>query len=131
MPIQILPHAALIFHEIETFEKKLNVVCYVPGIGPWISGVVRRSLAVAELVVAVGLMFFSQLAPKRYAQQTLSTAKVLFQHGASNFIRSFFEMRTLGGLLFCLPYDVFGGRISYPLLEKTIEKSKRMRFESV
>lgn len=105
-----------IFALLETFERGLNVVGYIPVIGS-VSAVVRNNYAKIEAVAGVA---FAILATGIYLQGNPShayylIAGTLFGHAILNEIRSYFEAVPGVALFTTLPYDIIatiyvGGR---------------------
>ena len=90
-----------IFEGLEFFEKRLNIVGYIPFAGIFSGHIVRHYLGIAEILASLALLVFGQI----------SFAFILAVNGVLNLIRGRIEFIPFISLGICLPFDLIFGRI--------------------
>lgn len=102
---------------LETIERGLNVVGYIPLIGSLSAGV-RDTYATAEAIAGIALIAFAIGSSIQGNPQPLYTVVggTLLGHAILNGIRSLFEAVPFVALVTTLPYDILtascvGGRL--------------------
>lgn len=108
----------LLYENLDTLEKTLNFLGYIPKVGRVSGKWGRQTLATAQVVsgvaIAVFAMFFN--AKKGLTSFYQAVAFTMIQHGVLNRIRAHFEMEISVPFLKLLPIDYLFGRVfSYPI----------------